>query len=335
MSSRARRVGATIGLFLAAGLAAEAYLKFGVEVGGRTELLRWTRLPVRYVVNPQGVDGVTGEQLAETVRRAFATWQAVATATVDFEFAGFASAGPDPEDGLTVLGFEARPELDRVLGATSYTMDTRTGEIVEADVFLNARFPWSVAPGGEPGRFDLESVALHEAGHVSGLGHSALGETELRAGGGRRVVASGAAMFPIAFTAGNIDGRWLRADDVAGVSDMYPDAGFRAATGSVSGRVTRNGRGVFGAHVVAFNLETGALVGNFSLDADGAFAIAGLEAGPTVLRVEPLDDAELDSFFNDVSRVDVDFRATYYERIVAVPRGGGVSGITVAVSPKS
>ena len=68
-------------------------------------------------------------------------------------------------------------------------------------------------------------MALHELGHLLGLSHSALGETERTSTAGRRVVASGAVMFPIAMTAGAVANRVLQADDMAGVSDLYPAAG--------------------------------------------------------------------------------------------------------------
>ena len=140
-------------------------------------------------------------------------------------------------------------------------------------------------------------------------------------------------MFPIAFAAGNIKGRTLLPDDIAGVSDIYPDAGFRQDTGSVQGRVTKNGQGIFGAHVVAYDPTTGDLVGNFALEETGDFIIAGLRPGPHILRVEPLDDAEIDSFF-DRSNIDVDFLPTFYDRLVVVPRGGGSESITIAVRAK-
>jgi hypothetical protein len=309
------------------------YLKLGSRVGTRTVTLKWTQLPIRYFITNRGVPGVTPAQLEQTVTHAFGTWNAVPSAKVSSEFAGFTLASPGGGDGATVIGFQSRPELDRTLGATSFMIDTTNGAIVESDIFFNSAFAWSVAAQGESTAFDLESIALHEIGHLHGLAHSAMGETELRSGG-RRVIAAEAVMFPIAFSPPNIVDRTLKADDIAGISDIYPSDTFNRQTGSISGKVTKNGTGVLGAHVVAFDPRTGKLIGGFSLSEDGTFVIAGLDPGPHVLRVEPLDDGDIESFFDLTLNIDINFRVKFYEKLVVVPRGGGTSDIEIKVLPK-
>jgi hypothetical protein len=311
-----------------------AYLKFGVTVRGAEVPLKWAQTPVRYFVTDRGTTGVSATDLQAAAGRAFAGWQAVPTASIGYQFGGFTAAPPDRDDGLSTLGFRDRPEFDRVLASTSFVVDAATGALVESDITFISTFQWSVAPAGEANRYDLESIALHEIGHFSGLGHSALGETELREGGGRRVLGAEAVMFPIAFAIGSIAGRTLKADDIAGISDLYPDGDFTRALGSISGRVLKDGHPIFGAHVVAFDVARGSMVGTFSLDAQGHFAAGGLSPGVHILRVEPIDDADVESFFDAVNTVDVDFRVAFVDRVVIVPRGGDSGEVTVKVVGK-
>ena len=312
---------------------ASAYLKLGTTTGGTTATLHWVSMPVRYFVSNRPGGGVTAAQFEPAVVRAFNSWDAVDTAELTTQFAGVTGAGPTLGDGISVIGFADRPDLDRVLGATNFMFDRITGELLEADVFLNSTFLWSVVPAGEASRFDVESIALHEIGHFLGLGHSALGETELRSGG-RRVLGAEAVMFPIAFSSGSIEGRTLRQDDIAGVSDTYPSAEYRADRGSISGTVKKNGAGVFGAHVMAFNTRTGTLVAGFTLTQEGRFVIAGLEQGTYAIRVEPLDDGDIEAFFDPSSNVDLNFRVKFHDRLVVVPRGGGASNVNIDVVSK-
>jgi hypothetical protein len=326
----------TVAAFLLMAAAApptQAYLKFGVPINGTFVTVQWKQSPVPYHVTDLGVPGVSASAFADAVARAFATWEAVPTASITYRFGGFTSALPGEDDGRSTLGFRAAPELERVLATASLLIDDATGELVEVDIFFNSAFTWSVAGGGEAGRFDLESIAVHEIGHLNGLGHSAIGETEAGTAG-RRVIAAESVLFPLAYGPGNVLGRTLRADDIAGVSDLYPDGGFDEDTGSISGRITKNGGGLFGAHIVAFNPATGKIVGNFALSPQGDFTIGGLTPGPHVLRVEPLDDADVESFFEVERPLDFDFRALFFNKLIVAPRGGDSGRIEIQVAPK-
>jgi hypothetical protein len=121
---------------------------------------------------------------------------------------------------------------------------------------------------------------------------------------------------------------------VAGISDIYGGAPFHSATGSITGHVTKNGSGVLGAHVVAFNPETSAIVGGFSLSGDGSFAVGALDPGTYVLRAEPLDDGDPGAFLSTSVNVDFDFKPAFFTRLVTVTRGGTASGIEIKVVPK-
>lgn len=301
--------------------AAEPYLHFG----GPDGVLAWKGFPIRYVITTREVPGVTLDQLRSALERSFDDWRGVPTASVSFEFHGFTVADAVEGDFLSTFGFEPLP--GRVLGIARLLFDARLTQIVETDIAFTTLAPWSTAQAGEPGRHDLVDVATHEIGHMLGLAHSLIGETQV-VPGGRRVLGTETVMFPIAFFRGSVADH-VSADDEAGLSVLYPANGFRLRTGSIKGRVIAGGRGLFGAHVVTFDLETKKLVGGFSLSNSGDFAIAGLEPGPKIIRVEPLDDARVESFFDDA---DVDFRVTFLDRLVFVPAGGTVDGIVIEVA---
>lgn len=310
---------------------AAGYSHIGVQVGSEVKALKWNTMRPQWFVRERGVPGVSAAQFQQELERAFAAWEAIPTAAIAFQFGGFTAAAPFDDDGLSVLGFQAEADMDRVLAATTFVVDVVTGELVESDIFFNSIFPWSVAPSGEAGRFDLRSVATHEIGHFIGLGHSAIGETELRPDGTRRVIAAGAVMFPISLGRGVIADRVLEPDDVAGASDLYPAGDFEDDTGIIAGTVRMSGSNVFGAHVVLFNPRTGALIGGLS-DSDGHFRIGGLSPGPHVVRVEPLDDVDVESFFEHAV-VDTGFRVGFHPRLVAAP-AGAAERVDVVVQPK-
>ncbi len=311
-----------------------AYLKLGADVNGSVVALKWADQPVRYFVANRDAAGVTAVDVQRLAADAFATWAAVPHATVSSEFAGFVDAPPVSDDGVSVIGFTALAGAPFTLASTSFTVDDGTGALREADIAVNTSFDWSTAPGGDAAHYDLGFALLHGIGHLYGLGHSGLVETELTTEGRRRVLAKDAVMFPIAFPPGAVSDRTLDADDAAGLADLYPATGERRVLGSITGRVTRDGAGIFGAHVTAFNPSTGSIVGSFTLSNDGTFVISGLEPGLYVVRAEPLDDEDLASFFDDTSAVDIDFQPAFAPHLVAVPAGGSSARLDIRVTRK-
>jgi len=68
----------------------------------------------------------------------------------------------------------------------------------------------------------------------------------------------------------------LDADDIAGISSLYPNAEF-AKTGSITGRITADGNGVHLESVVAIRAAAGA-VSAFT-NPDGTYRIDGVQPG--------------------------------------------------------
>ena len=196
---------------------------------------------------------------ARPYRRACRPGKRVPGASIRFEFAGFterraARRRRDEHDGVsrpTRSGSDAGG--DRVSRRYDDGRDSRVGRVLQL-VVRHGRRRQAERPAATTCNRSRRTRAATSSASVTRRS----AKPSCRAGS-RRLLAAGAVMFPIAFSAGDISGRTLRPDDVAGVSDIYPNATFRETTGSLQGKVTKNGQGVFGAHVIAFNLATGDL----------------------------------------------------------------------------
>ncbi len=240
-------------------------------------------LAIRYHLPSEGWSAANRVRELDSIRAAFALWQGVSGVRYKFEESS-------PVSGVTDISFEDGVNMvvwlnaNRMInggtvffpsGATAMTVLAGSGTdeiIAEADIVLNRDLPWFTE--FDPDRIagmHVESVVLHEIGHLLGLNHAAVG---------------GATMFwrtvpGIGATAG------LSTDDIAGVRTVYPVA--NAGTGKVAGVVTLNGNGLKGAVVTAEDLQGRVVAAVVSRGNGGNYELAGLPPGEMRLRVTPLD----------------------------------------------
>ena len=133
--------------------------------------LFWDALPVVQNYNPAG-EAVAGAGSIVTATQA--TWSSVPGSRYRISSGGTTSRcpslvkecrGPQAFDGFNDVGWTRLS--GSVLGVTWFST-----AIDEADMAINQRFAWSTGCAQVAGAFDLQTVVLHENGHVAGLGHS-------------------------------------------------------------------------------------------------------------------------------------------------------------------
>jgi hypothetical protein len=166
-------------------------------------------------------DSVTNKMDESTVRgeieRAFREWQKYGNFALS---AGRAAAQPRSVDILFAHGAHGDPyPFDGPGGVLAHTFYPAppNAEPVAGDMHFDADENWRAGSG-----VDLFSVALHEAGHALGLGHSDL---------------PGAVMYPYYRVSTS-----LSSDDIAGIQNLYGAAGGNAG-GTPSGGSQPSGSG--------------------------------------------------------------------------------------------
>jgi hypothetical protein len=167
----------------------------------------WPTQPVTVNYNPAG--GPAGLDDQGALVRAMQTWTDVATSSFTFAFGGLTSRCPSLYDGCPAQVLDGHNDVGwnniptaGVLGVTWYT----TGGQPEFDIVIDTSFVWYTGALPVPaGRFDLESVELHELGHGLGLGHSSVSAAVMAPS-----IASGTAK------------RVPHQDDINGISALYP-----------------------------------------------------------------------------------------------------------------
>src|SRR4051812_21082959 len=133
--------------------------------------LFWDVLPVVQNYNPAG-SPQAGAQTA--LDNTYGPWSSVSGSTYRIRSGGTTSRcpslvkecpGAQRNDRFNDVGWAQL--ANGTLGVTWSTSSTD-----EADMAINTRYVWNTGCVNRTGSFDLESVFLHENGHVAGLGHS-------------------------------------------------------------------------------------------------------------------------------------------------------------------
>ncbi len=295
--NRRTRIVLLVAPVLLAGGAALAHIRLlNPSTGAR---LHWSSPSnVSVVISSAGSVDIPGGLHFPAMRNAIAAWNAGigTTAHLVEDTSPAQQARTDwQDDALHELFFDETNSSGYFPGGTGIVALTPVwfagdGHITDADVLFNGS-SFTFTTSGQAGAYDVQDVATHELGHLLGLDHSGW---------------AGATMYPYVDPTVILH-RSLSRDELLGMRDAYPAAGFASITGTVRRRSDNSI--VAGAHVVARDAAgrtaAGALANRL-----GVFRLVGLDAGSYLVYATPLDYPVSVANLSTGNTVQIDFEST-------------------------
>jgi hypothetical protein len=188
----------------------QAALAFASKTTDSGAPVKWASPSVVFQLNEAGSDDLSFETTRRAVKASFDQWNDHQGCDLTLKYGGStpeAAVGylrDGDNTNLVVFEDDEWPFDSSALAVTLTTFNTRTGELLDADIIINgADYTWGNGTRGD--QHDLANSLTHEVGHFIGLEHS----DEMSA-----------TMFPSA-SPGEIAKRDLDLDDIAGLASLY------------------------------------------------------------------------------------------------------------------
>lgn len=306
-----------------------AYHFLYIQSGSSYLVQRWTTLSVPLVVDNGPTDFLASAQTAintwnnvSTAKNVFGT---VTRASGDFTAANFETAWGIMGDGKVEIVIDEDGSIitqilhrdpAKINGKAIPFVEVVGGQGVISDGYVVVNFSRS--------DFDRLSTLIHELGHLQGLGHSSVGmhnslsfATEAL---DRINISSVPTMHPSSSGTGT-NRQTLEPDDIAAISELYPESTFSTSFASIEGTVTECGttEGITGANVRAVNISNPNIqlsrFTGYDGNENGRFRINGLPPGSYRLLIEPMGANGLtisNNFGEPPVRQEIKFQTEYY-----------------------
>jgi hypothetical protein len=262
--------------------------------------------PLAYRTDQGGLGAFTNTTATSIASYAFTQWDNVSSAALSFSNAGqlarnvttatdaYISGATQFSDGVNPVVFDSSGAItDAKLGTGAknvvlgFASSAYSGtSYIEGYAIINGALSGS---GSTSDQDYYKATMTHEIGHFLGLGHSQDG-----------MHADFATLYPSIQKSAQ---RILTPDDTASIALIYPNSGYIASVGSISGTVKRpNNANLSGVNVIAIDSVSGAsystVVDYFSGNdnsrfssqpsASGSYTISGLPPGRYFVRIEPV-----------------------------------------------